>query len=88
MGRCTNHPEKTTSYVCLKHNIYMCENCRNTECIIKQALPHEEINLDLLLEKLEEIEKRPLKIQEEFMKKIQYLTYDKHTRNLAKLEKI
>ena len=69
-------------------NTYMCENCRNTECIIKQALPKEEINLDLLLEKLEEIEKRPLKIQEEFERKIQYLTYDKHTRILAKLEKI
>lgn len=27
MGRCTNHPDRKTSYACLKHDIYMCENC-------------------------------------------------------------
>jgi hypothetical protein len=27
LGYCTNHPEKDTSYVCLKHDIYMCRDC-------------------------------------------------------------
>lgn len=27
LGTCVNHPERETSYVCLKHNIYMCEEC-------------------------------------------------------------
>src|SRR6056297_365865 len=27
MGRCVNHPERETSYKCLKHNIYLCEEC-------------------------------------------------------------
>lgn len=27
MGACVNHPEKETSYLCMKHNIYMCEKC-------------------------------------------------------------
>ena len=24
---CVNHPDRETSYVCLKHDIYMCEEC-------------------------------------------------------------
>ena len=24
---CTNHPEKETAYSCLKHGIYLCEDC-------------------------------------------------------------
>ncbi|MBL0715145.1 MAG: DUF4445 domain-containing protein [Desulfosarcina sp.] len=27
MGTCINHPERETSYVCMKHNIYLCEEC-------------------------------------------------------------
>ena len=27
MGKCRNHPEKETSYLCSKHNVYMCEEC-------------------------------------------------------------
>ncbi len=27
MGRCVNHPDRETSYICSKHNIYMCEEC-------------------------------------------------------------
>jgi len=27
MGRCRNHPDKETSYVCTKYTIYMCEEC-------------------------------------------------------------
>jgi len=27
LGHCVIHPERETSYVCMKHNIYMCENC-------------------------------------------------------------
>lgn len=27
MGRCINHPDRETSYKCMKHNIYLCEEC-------------------------------------------------------------
>jgi len=27
LGYCVNHPERETSYECMKHNIYMCEEC-------------------------------------------------------------
>jgi hypothetical protein len=27
MGKCRNHPNKETSYVCTKYTIYMCEEC-------------------------------------------------------------
>ncbi len=27
MGYCINHPEKETSYKCMKHEIYLCEKC-------------------------------------------------------------
>ncbi|WP_457554186.1 ASKHA domain-containing protein [Desulfobacula sp.] len=27
MGKCINHPDRETSYICLKHNIYLCEEC-------------------------------------------------------------
>jgi hypothetical protein len=27
MGRCINHPERETSYLCMKHNIYLCDLC-------------------------------------------------------------
>lgn len=27
MGYCINHPEIETSYLCMKHNIYLCEQC-------------------------------------------------------------
>ena len=27
MGKCRNHPERETSYLCSKHNVYMCEEC-------------------------------------------------------------
>ena len=27
MGKCVNHPDRETSYLCMKHNIYMCEEC-------------------------------------------------------------
>lgn len=27
MGFCVNHPERETSYVCMKHNIHLCEEC-------------------------------------------------------------
>ena len=27
MGTCVNHPDRETNYVCLKHNIYLCEEC-------------------------------------------------------------
>lgn len=27
MGKCINHPDRETNYVCMKHGIYMCEEC-------------------------------------------------------------
>jgi uncharacterized 2Fe-2S/4Fe-4S cluster protein (DUF4445 family) len=27
MGTCINHPDRETSYLCMKHNIYLCEEC-------------------------------------------------------------
>ena len=54
----------------------MCERCKNTGCFIKQSLPNEEIDLDLLLEKLLELERRPLRLEEEFTKKMRYLNFD------------
>jgi uncharacterized 2Fe-2S/4Fe-4S cluster protein (DUF4445 family) len=27
MGKCVNHPERETSFLCSKYNIYMCEEC-------------------------------------------------------------
>ena len=27
MGKCINHPDQETSYVCMKHNNYYCEDC-------------------------------------------------------------
>ena len=27
MGHCVNHPDRETSYGCMKHNIYICEEC-------------------------------------------------------------
>lgn len=27
MGQCIHHPDRVTSYLCMKHNIYLCEEC-------------------------------------------------------------
>ena len=27
MGICINHPDRETGYICMKHNIYLCEEC-------------------------------------------------------------
>lgn len=27
MGTCINHPDRETSYICMKHQIYLCEEC-------------------------------------------------------------
>jgi uncharacterized 2Fe-2S/4Fe-4S cluster protein (DUF4445 family) len=27
MGKCINHPDRETNYICMKHNIYLCEEC-------------------------------------------------------------
>ena len=44
LNPCINHPDKETSYVCMKHEIYMCENClkcRDPEiyCKFRSACP-------------------------------------------------
>ena len=27
MGKCVNHPDRETSYICMKHNYYLCDDC-------------------------------------------------------------
>lgn len=27
MAKCVNHPDRETNYVCLKQNVYLCEEC-------------------------------------------------------------
>ena len=27
MGKCMNHPDRETGYICMKHNVYLCEEC-------------------------------------------------------------
>jgi uncharacterized 2Fe-2S/4Fe-4S cluster protein (DUF4445 family) len=27
MGKCINHPDRETNYICMKHNIYLCQEC-------------------------------------------------------------
>ena len=27
MGKCINHSDRETNYVCMKHNIYLCDEC-------------------------------------------------------------
>jgi uncharacterized 2Fe-2S/4Fe-4S cluster protein (DUF4445 family) len=27
MGQCVNHPDRETSYICMKHQLYLCEDC-------------------------------------------------------------
>ena len=27
MGTCINHPDRETPYICMKHQIYLCEEC-------------------------------------------------------------
>ncbi len=44
MEHCINHPDRETSYACLKHNSYMCEeclHCRDPEiyCKFRSACP-------------------------------------------------
>src|SRR6056297_1813698 len=44
MGKCVNHPERETSYKCMKHNIYLCDEClacRDPElyCKYRSACP-------------------------------------------------
>jgi hypothetical protein len=29
VGRCVNHPDRETGYECMKHHIFMCEDCMN-----------------------------------------------------------
>ena len=44
MGKCINHPDRETSLLCSKHNVYMCEecaHCRDPElyCKFRSACP-------------------------------------------------
>jgi len=44
MGYCINHPDRQTQYLCMKDNIYFCEDCltcRNSEiyCKFRQSCP-------------------------------------------------
>jgi hypothetical protein len=44
MGTCINHPERETSYICMKHNVYLCDEClqcRDPElyCKFRESCP-------------------------------------------------
>jgi uncharacterized 2Fe-2S/4Fe-4S cluster protein (DUF4445 family) len=44
MGRCVNHPDRETSFMCMKDSVYLCEeclNCRNPDiyCKFRSACP-------------------------------------------------
>jgi len=44
MGTCINHPERDTSYICMKHKIYLCDDClkcRDPElyCKFRESCP-------------------------------------------------
>lgn len=44
MGTCVHHPDRETSYLCMKHNVYLCESClqcRDPElyCKFRQSCP-------------------------------------------------
>lgn len=44
MGKCVNHPDRETSYLCMKHNTYMCEECLkcsdpNIYCKFRSSCP-------------------------------------------------
>ena len=44
MGKCTNHPDRETSYMCMKHGVYLCEECRRCRdpeiyCKYRSACP-------------------------------------------------
>jgi len=27
MGKCVNHPDRDTDFICMKHNVHMCDEC-------------------------------------------------------------
>jgi len=44
MGKCIEHPDEETNYLCMKHNIYLCENCLTCRdpklyCKFRQSCP-------------------------------------------------
>lgn len=38
MPRCINHPDRETNYVCMEHNIAMCEECLECRDILQAPL--------------------------------------------------
>ncbi len=44
MGKCINHPDRETSFLCMKHNVYLCEDCLkcrdpNLHCKFRSSCP-------------------------------------------------
>ncbi|ACL02784.1 hypothetical protein [Desulfatibacillum aliphaticivorans] len=44
MGKCTNHPDRETSYMCMKNGTYLCEDCLkcmspNVHCKFRPSCP-------------------------------------------------
>lgn len=44
MGKCISHPDQETSFVCMKHQVYLCEAClacRDPElyCKFRESCP-------------------------------------------------
>jgi len=44
MGKCINHPDRETSFMCMKHNYYLCDECLkcedpNIHCKFRSSCP-------------------------------------------------
>lgn len=44
MGKCVNHPDRETNFMCMKHNKYLCEECLkcqdpNIHCKFRSSCP-------------------------------------------------
>ena len=44
MGKCINHPDRETGFLCMKHNVYLCEDCLkcrdpNLHCKFRPSCP-------------------------------------------------
>jgi len=44
LGKCVNHPDRETSFLCMKHNTYLCEECLkcrdpNIYCKFRSSCP-------------------------------------------------
>ena len=64
MPRCVNHHDRETSFVCTKHNVYMCESCmycRDPEiyCKFRSSCP-----IHFLTKRKKNLDNDPAPVQE------------------------